>query len=102
MRQSIVIQDIEEMRRREGIDDVELRAAINRLKIGDFVKLTFLSGTSSVETTLVRITSVRGDCFRGTVERERTSLGLARRRTMASVDFTSAHIHSIGKKEPPP
>ena len=39
MRHTIVIENIEEMRRREGIDDVELREAIRGLRVGDFVRL---------------------------------------------------------------
>src|SRR5207248_1333804 len=38
MRTTIEIENIEEMRRQEGIDDVELRGEIRGLKVGDFVK----------------------------------------------------------------
>jgi hypothetical protein len=44
MRHTVAIEDIEEMRRQEGIDDVELRKAIRGLHVGDSVKLTFLAG----------------------------------------------------------
>src|SRR5205823_4193524 len=45
MRNTVAIENIEEMRRREGIDDVGLREEIDGLRVGDFVKLTFLTGT---------------------------------------------------------
>ena len=40
MRNLFVVEDIEEMRRRQGIEDIELQEEIRGLKIGDFVKLT--------------------------------------------------------------
>ena len=45
MRTRVEIQDIEGMRRREGIDDVELREAIRGLRVGAFVNLTLLAET---------------------------------------------------------
>src|SRR5438477_584590 len=53
------IENIEELRRREGIDDVELREEVRGLGVGDVVMLTFLTGTNSFagETLPVRITS---------------------------------------------
>ena len=44
MRNLVEIENIEEMRLREGIDDVELRENIRSLKIGDVVRLTVLTG----------------------------------------------------------
>ena len=65
MRNVVEIEDIEQRRLRAGIDDVELRSEIRGLQVGDFVKLTFLTGPSSSETLSVRITSISGSAFRG-------------------------------------
>src|SRR5690349_15927073 len=40
----VEIQDIEQMRQQEGIDDVELRGEVRQLRAGDYVRLTFLAG----------------------------------------------------------
>src|SRR5437764_1036180 len=44
MRHRVKIEDIEEMRQRQGIDDAELREAIRGLEVGDLVRLTLLTG----------------------------------------------------------
>ncbi len=64
---SVEIENIEQLRLREGIDDLELRQAIRGLRVGDFVRLTLLSGPtpSAGEMVLVRITRIRGKNFRG-------------------------------------
>ena len=98
MRTTIEIENIEEMRRQEGIDDVELRVKIRGLKVGDFIKLTFVTGEAFVETSLVRITSIRGFAFRGKLAKRPTSTGLRRLAAGASVSFTTAHIHSVLKQ----
>lgn len=97
MRNTVEIENIEEMRRREGIDDVELRVEIRALKAGDFVKLTFVTGTTTFETVLVRITSIRGSAFRGKLANRPTSSCLAKLGVGAPVAFTTAHIHSLLK-----
>ncbi len=103
MRNPVEIENIEELRRREGIDDVELRKEIRGLKVGDFVKLTLLSGTtgaSSFETLLVRITSIRGSAFRGKLASRPTSTGLSKLRVGSPLAFTTAHIYSLSKGQP--
>jgi hypothetical protein len=100
MRNSVQIENIEEMRFQEGIDDTELRREIRELKVGDMVKLTFLTGATSFETVLVRITSIRDSAFRGKLARRPTAAGLSQLRVGESVAFTAAHIHSIPKKAP--
>jgi hypothetical protein len=97
MRGPLQIQDIEQMRRRAGIDDVELRQAIRVLRVGAFVKLTLLTGAaeSAGETLLVRITSIRGDAFRGKLTRRPTSAGLSGVRVGRAFAFTGSHIHSL-------
>jgi len=94
-RAPIELENIEEMRRQEGIDDVELRLEIRNLRVGDFVKLTFVTGAASFETLRVRITSIRGAAFRGKLAKKPTSSTLAELEEGSSLAFTTAHIHSI-------
>jgi hypothetical protein len=100
MRKRIDIENIEEMRQREGIDDVELRTEIRGLKAGDFVRVTLLAGATSVETLLVRITSIRGPAFRGKLVDGPTCAGLSQLHVGSQVAFTTAHIHSLSKRPP--
>lgn len=93
MGQAIELQDIEEMRRQEGIDDIELRLGIRTLKVGDSVKVTVLKGKDSFETVAVRITSIRGSAFRGKMTKR------SRRPGGIPLVFTTSHIHSIPKQE---
>ncbi len=102
MRNTVEIENIEEMRRIEGIDDVELRMEIRSLKAGDFVNLTFVTSTRSFETLLVRITSIRGSAFRGKLVDGPTSSGLKTLGPGVPVVFTTAHIHSLLKRSEVP
>jgi hypothetical protein len=97
MRGPLQIQDIEEMRRRAGIDDVELRQAIRVLRVGALVKITLLAGAPAAagETLLVRITSIRGGAFRGKLADRPTSAGLSGLRPGRALAFTGSHIHSV-------
>jgi hypothetical protein len=101
MRNSIVVEDIQGMRLREGIDDAELREEIGGLAIGDFVKLTLLTRTGSYagETLLVRITRIRGSLFCGVLAESPTGRGLSKLRAGSPVRFTTAHIHSVRKRQ---
>src|SRR4051812_26246795 len=67
MRDSVAIENIEALRRLEGIDDVELREEIRGLEIGDRVNLTLVAGGKAPagETLLGRVTRIRGPPFRG-------------------------------------
>ncbi|MBM4072321.1 MAG: hypothetical protein FJ271_25845 [Planctomycetes bacterium] len=94
---AIEIENIEEMRRCEGIDDVELRNEIRGLRVGDVVKLTIVSGPALFETLPVRITSIAGCAFRGKLARKPSSKELGQLREGAALAFTSAHIHSVAK-----
>ena len=96
----VEIENIEEMRRREGIDDIELRKEIRGLRVGDFVKLTIVAGPTLFETLPVRITSIRGCGFRGKLAGKPASKGLAKLPDGATLVFTSAHIHSVPKGQP--
>src|SRR5262249_5176813 len=97
MRNTVEIEDIEAMRRLQGIDDVELREGIGRLRAGDFVKLTLRSGTEppAAETLPVRITSIRGATFRGKLAARPAAASLSDLRAGAAVVFTATHIHSL-------
>jgi len=102
MRKPVEIENIEALRYREGIDDVELREEIRGLGVGDFVNLTFLIGTPARgETVLVRITAIEGRTYSGQLTRRPTFAGLSTMRAGARVAFTSAHIHSLPKDRPP-
>jgi len=95
MHPRVEIENIEEIRRREGIDDVELRKDIRRLAVGDCVKLSLLTGATTFETVVVRITSIRGTAFRGKLAKQPVAKGLAQLRAGSSLSFTADHIHSI-------
>jgi len=95
MPNQVEIEDIEAMRRRVGIHDVELQEEIRRLRVGDLVKLTFLTGREGAAgmSVLVRITSIRGSSFRGELAGRPVSSSLEHG---SVVRFTKSHIHSLG------
>lgn len=92
------IQNIEEMRQREGIDDVELREAVRGLRVADVVNLTFLTGPSTWETLPVRITGRRGGRFQGELVRRPASSRLAELTVGSPISFSRCHIHSVAKR----
>src|SRR5437764_440731 len=99
MRDSITIENIEAMRRQEGIEDDELVQGIGRLEVGDIVNLTLLSSTvpPAAETLRVRITWVQALTFRGVLLRRPTTKSLSGVEVGARLTFAAAHIHSIPK-----
>ena len=99
MKTPVEIEDIEQLRRRAAIDDVELREAINGLRAGDYVKLTLLAHAKAVtsETVLVRITRIKGSDFRGKLAVRPASPGLSGLQIGALLTFTADHIHSLPK-----
>ena len=58
MSKRVEFENIEETHRRAGIEDVELREAIRGLRVGDYVRITPLTGghSSPGHTLLARIT----------------------------------------------
>jgi hypothetical protein len=103
MRRLIEIENIEELRRGEGIEDVELHDQIRTLRAGDFVRLTFLAGAPpGGETLRVRITRVEGGDFRGRLADAPASGRLSALRVGSTVRFQAGHIHSVAKKAPAP
>jgi hypothetical protein len=99
MRIAVEIENIEQLRRREGIDDAELRQDVGGLRIGDYVNLTFLGGVKpfSGETLPVRITRIRGAAFRGKLAATPALSALASLRAGSLVAFHANHIHSLAK-----
>lgn len=102
MQHAVEIENIEQMRRREGIIDVDLHKAIRALRVGDVVRLTFVTETAppTAETLAVRITRIQGSDFRGKLADNPLSVGLAALRRGSGVAFTWHHIHSLPKGQP--
>jgi hypothetical protein len=100
MRNTVEIENIDEMRRQAGVDDVELRDEIRGLHAGDTVKVTLRSAThpATAETLPVRITFARGGAFRGELARRPASASLAVLQAGSPLTFTASHIHSILKR----
>jgi hypothetical protein len=100
MSQRVEFENIEEMRCAAGIDDVELRDAVRNLQVGDLVKLTLrgTQGSFPGESVLIRITSIKGDVFRGKL----AQTNRAARRTGVNegmlLAFRREQIHSIPGK----
>jgi hypothetical protein len=103
LQNAVEIEDIERLRRRAGIEDDELREKIRLLRVGDTVNLTFLKDAVSPtgETLAVRITFIRGECFRGTLASEPRCASLSALRPGSAVIFKATHIHSLPRREPP-
>jgi hypothetical protein len=103
MQNRVEIENIDEMRRQQGIDDVELRDEIRKLVVGDLVRLTFLIGTKefSGETLPVRITSIRGYSFRGKLAANPVAPGASNLKLGSTIVFSTAHIHSLPKDTAP-
>ncbi len=98
MKRIVAIQDIDALRRRAGIDDVELRDAIRALAVGGRVRVTLVTATGTAETVAVRVTSIKGPCFRGKLVRQPGSAGLSTLAAGSAIAFTADHIHSILRK----
>jgi len=99
MSKRVEFENIEEMRRRAGIEDVELREAIRGLRVGDYVRITPLTGghSSPGHTLLARITRIEGDGFRGKLAGRAASPARRGLRVGSAVAFTASHIHSVVK-----
>jgi hypothetical protein len=102
MRHALEIENIEEMRRQVGIDDVELHADIRGLQVGDCINLTVHTGTKPFPsaTVLVRITSIRAGTFRGKLAQGPALRGPSSLRVGSPIRFTTDHIHSIPPRQP--
>lgn len=99
----IEIENIECMRLREGINDLELRQDIRGLRIGHCVKLTLVSGDRPLEgeTVTVRITVHSRRIVPGQAGKAAGVRCLQGPGGAAPLTFSTAHIHSILKARPP-
>jgi hypothetical protein len=102
MGQGVLIEDIAGRRRREGIDDADLRVAIRGLAVGDLVRLTLRAEQSTAgETVVVRITEVgvpvcgSPDGFRGALAGRPATNALTALGAGFTLGFTGDHIHSL-------
>jgi hypothetical protein len=96
MGHSILIEDIAGRRRREGIEDPDLRDAIRNLAVGDLVRLTLrANGSPAGETVVVRVTEISLDGFRGALAGRPESKGLMDLSVGFALSFTADHIHSL-------
>jgi hypothetical protein len=102
MREYIEIEDIEYLRRRNGIDDLKLQEDVRGLRVGNIVKLTFIAGPRATETLSVRITSIGSTVFRGKLTKAPTVPGLSKLRLESVIVFTADHIHSLVKAKSTP
>jgi hypothetical protein len=92
----VLIEDIAGRRRREGIDDVDLRDGIRGLAVGDLVRLTLRAEQSQTgETVVVRVTEIGAGGFRGALARKPASKTLAALGVGYTFGFTADHIHSL-------
>ena len=97
MRSPLVLENIAALRLKEGIVDHVLRHAINGLKVGDFVKLTFLFGQDAAtgETLSVRITDIEPHVYRGKLAERPATAALSEIKIGTSVEFAEVHVHSL-------
>jgi hypothetical protein len=97
MSRRVQFENIEELRRQAGIEDVQLREAIRVLRVGDHVRLTPVIGghSSPNRTLLARITRIDGSEFRGKLAGPAASPPTRGLRTGSAVVFTASHIHSV-------
>jgi hypothetical protein len=102
MHHAVEIENIEELRRRQDIDDPDLREAIKALRAGDQVRLTFLNNASPgrSDTVLVRVTSIKRTVYRGRLLASPIGLGTPGPRAGDLVMFGREHIHSVVRPQP--
>src|SRR5258708_40025575 len=95
MKSSIVFEDIEELRRREGIVDTALNSDIARLKPGSRVRLSLATDRNGFETVTVCITSNRPGALRGRLVKKPKAAALKGLDIGSLLTFQTGHIHSI-------
>jgi hypothetical protein len=91
------IEEIDALRRQNGIDDVELRQEIAGLRVGDEVRLTFLAGPGlpAPQTLRARITHIGDGGFCGRLVDAPAGRAPPALRRGAAVSFTAGQIHSV-------
>jgi hypothetical protein len=95
MNSPILIEDIEDVRRREGIVDAALKVDIGCLKPGQSVKLSLATNRNGFETVTVCITSIRDRTIRGRLVKRPKAPGLKALHVGSIIKFQTGHIHSI-------
>src|SRR5262249_12815937 len=100
MRITMEIENIEAMRRLQGIDDAELHQEIRALQKGDCVKLTLLplNKASSGDLLGIKIIRIEGNSFRGRLAKKPALAELRKLRIGSLISFSADHIHSIAKE----
>jgi hypothetical protein len=91
------IEEIDALRRQNGIHDVELHREIARLQVGDQVRLTFLAGQGlpAAQTLRAHITHVGDGHFRGRLVVAPAGRAPRPLRRGMAVVFTAGQIHSV-------
>src|SRR5262245_22129946 len=91
------IEEIDALRRQNGIDDVELHQEIARLRVGDRVRLTFLAGPGLPAPLTLRapVTHIGEGGFRGRLVDSPAGRAPAELRRGMVVVFTAGQIHSV-------
>lgn len=97
MKRTFKLENIEQMRLREGIDDIELRESIRQLQIGDCVYVTFLdcSHPKRSKTVLIRLVAIHKNGFGGKLMQPLDALGPSDLRVGSLVTFRESHVHSV-------
>src|SRR5262249_19148553 len=98
-RHPLEIEDIQQLRWKQGIEDLEPRAEISGLQVGDSVNLTFRADKEwFAGETLVRITSIKGSAFRGKLAAKPALIGLANLRGRITRPL-QGEPHSLHREE---
>jgi hypothetical protein len=95
MKSPIVYEEIQELRRRQGIVDAVLKVDIEQLQPGNKVKLSLQLDPNGFETVVVCITSIRESTLRGKLVKKPKGPGLRALDVGSFLRFQSSHIHSI-------
>ena len=98
----IEIENLATLRSRQGVEHTKFRQGIRALRVGNLVKLVFLSAVKCFagETLLVRITRIQDADFFGRVVSRPTSAYLTGVQAGSGLAFTADHILSIPKNKP--
>lgn len=92
---SILVENIEAARLRQGIDDVDLRGRISALTAEDRVRVSISGDGKIYEEVSVRITSRKGERFRGKLATKVRQASLKSAAIGSTVFFEGNQIHSI-------
>jgi len=95
MKTPYLIENIEGVRKKEGIVDAVLQSDVLSLSAGDRVKLSLSVDEKAYETVTVRITSVRSAVFRGKLDKKPRMAALKILEVGSSIVFQADHIHSV-------